>query len=315
MFNPRSLSDSERGQVAVLFALLLVAIVVMVGIVLDGGSAFAQRRAEQNASDFAALAGANTYLVTGSEASTVAAARANAAENGFEHGVDGVTVDVFLTVSNGASVRVDIEAPHRNHFGSIIGLPTWQVATTATALSGFPDTAEGAGPMIFNIEAFGTDGRPLPQYANPASPFAFHGMAGDAPEGQHEFTWTNYGTGNLDTDRVRRMIHGEEVVNKTLAFGEYIGQHNQGSHTALFHELQNHLTGQNLPVPVVDSAGTFQGWATFHVVSASGQGNPKVIRGYFVSPFVNDRLTVGAPSCGVAGCPAFLGSYVLKLID
>ncbi len=54
MKNPRN----ERGQILVLFALALVAMIAMVGLILDGGSAFAQRRQEQNAADLAALAGA-----------------------------------------------------------------------------------------------------------------------------------------------------------------------------------------------------------------------------------------------------------------
>ena len=48
----------EGGQILVLFALALIAIVGVIGLVLDGGSAFAQRRDEQNASDLASLAGA-----------------------------------------------------------------------------------------------------------------------------------------------------------------------------------------------------------------------------------------------------------------
>jgi Putative Flp pilus-assembly TadE/G-like len=48
----------ERGQMIVLFALALTAIILMVGLVVDGGNALAQRRAAQNAADFAALAGA-----------------------------------------------------------------------------------------------------------------------------------------------------------------------------------------------------------------------------------------------------------------
>ena len=37
--------------------------IAMVGLVLDGGSAFAQRRDQQSAADLAALAGANDYLL------------------------------------------------------------------------------------------------------------------------------------------------------------------------------------------------------------------------------------------------------------
>ena len=47
-----------RGQVIVIFALALVALVAAVGLVLDGGATFAQRRDQQSAADLAALAAA-----------------------------------------------------------------------------------------------------------------------------------------------------------------------------------------------------------------------------------------------------------------
>jgi Flp pilus assembly protein TadG len=302
----------ERGQIIVIFALALVAIVGMVGLVLDGGSAFAQRRAEQNAADLAALAGANTYLLTGDQPTSTAAARANAASNGFTHGDPGTTVDVSYDFSNGAAVRVSITAPHRNNFAAVMGMASWDVSTTAQAITGIPDSASGAGPMIFNIDAFGPNGQPLPQYANPNAPFPFGDTNNDAPDVASDFAWTNYGTGNVNTNEVRNIIDGDLVINKTLQFGEYIGQHNQGFHTALFNDVQDHLAGTEFPVPVVDDNGNFQGWATFHVVSASG-GSQKDVRGYFVSPFLSAQLTVGG--CAAGTCPRFLGTYVLNLVD
>jgi uncharacterized membrane protein len=51
-------SNPARGQVIVLFALVLTVVVFAAGLVIDGGLGLAQRRAAQNASDFGALAGA-----------------------------------------------------------------------------------------------------------------------------------------------------------------------------------------------------------------------------------------------------------------
>jgi Flp pilus assembly protein TadG len=311
---PRSAlqADGQRGQIIVIFALGLVAIVAMVGLVLDGGSAFAQRRAEQNAADLAALAGANNYLLTGDQTLSTAAARANAATNGFTHGANGTTVAVSYDFSNGAAVRVSITAPHRNNFASVVGMPTWDVSTTAQALTGIPDTATGAGPMIFSIDAFDSNGTPHPQYANPNAPFPFGDTNNDAPDTPGDFAWTNYGTGNVNTNDVRNIIDGDLVINKTLSFGEYIGQHNNGNHTALYSEVQDHLAGTEFPVPIVDHNGIFQGWATFHVVSAVG-GSSKDVNGYFVSSYVSARLTVGG--CAAGTCPRFFGTYSLHLID
>ncbi len=76
----------EPGQIIVIFALALVVIVAMVGLVLDGGSTFAQRRTQQNAADLAALAGPMTTCSTGIRWPRRLAARSVAARNGFTDG-------------------------------------------------------------------------------------------------------------------------------------------------------------------------------------------------------------------------------------
>ncbi len=156
----------ERGQILVLFALGLVAMIAMAGLVLDGGGAYAQRRDEQNGADFAAVAGANAYMNTpGSVATKEAAARSVAAQaatrNGYTDGTDGeiVTVDVTL-LSAGAEVKVDITKPHANTFASVIGQNSWDVGVTATAIAGVIDTAIGAAPWTMSIFAFNPDGTP-----------------------------------------------------------------------------------------------------------------------------------------------------------
>jgi len=304
--------ERERGQIIVIFALALVAIIAMVGLVLDGGSAFAMRRDEQSAADLAALAAANDYMLNSDAAAARTRARTVAAANGYTHGTGGVVVNVTITIVNGAEAQVDISAPHRNNFASIVGMPTWAVATTAKAQAGYPDTANGAGPIIFSIDAFGPSGQPLAAYGDKNNPYDFGETNGDIPSGPGDLAWTNYGTGNVDSDGVRDIIEGNSVINKTIAFGEYIGQHNNGNHTTLFDDMQTNLAGENIPVPVVDHNGNFQGWATFHIVSAEGASN-KHIKGYFVSPFVNKRLTIKA--CGFGGCPRYLGSPTINLVN
>ncbi len=304
---------SPRGQMIVLFALLLIVLLGMVGLVLDGGASFAQRRSEQNASDLAALAGANTYLLTHDQTATTNAALAVTSKNGFTDGTNGTAITVTIGTDNGATVKVDIHSPHENSFAGLFGMKTWPVATSATAETGFPTTAQGAGPMIFSEDAFGTDGEPLPQYGDPNNPYDFGEGNGDVPVSPGDLAWTNYGTGNVNTNEVRQIINGSLVITKTLQFGEYIGQHNQGNHTALFSDVDQYLSGTDIPVPIVDHNGNFLGWATFHVVSASG-GSAKHVTGYFKDSFVNAQLTLGDCTFDV-NCPQYFGSWVLKLID
>src|SRR5262245_3349306 len=304
---PRALRHEARGQILVVFILGILAVIGIAGLAIDGGSAFAQRRDQQTAADLAALAAANDYLLANSADQAIARAKAVAAANGFPDGVDATDVDVSIDESNGIEIVVSIESGHRNAFLRALGQATWEVSTTATALAGFPDTAAGAGPFIFSIGAFNNDGTPKYQTATD-----FGETNGDVPTTEKDIAWTNYGTGNVDTQEVSDIISGTSTINATLTYGEYIGQHNNGNHTTLFQDVDHYLSGVEMPVAIVDNAGNFMGWATFHVNSASG-GSNKHINGYFVSAFTNPQLTIS--SCSNLGCPRYLGSYVLKLTN
>ena len=304
--------NGERGQIIVIFALALVAIIAMVGLVLDGGSAFAMRRDEQSAADLAALAAANDYVLNADASLAIARARTVAAANGYTHGTGGVVVNVTITTDNGAEAKVDISAPHRNNFASVVGMPNWTVATTAMAQSGFPDSANGAGPIIFSIDAFeDLSGTPKAAYGDPNNPFDFGETNGDIPSSPSDIAWTNYGVGNLDSNGVDDIVTGVTVVNTTIDFGQYIGQVNNGNHSTLFGDMDVYMSGTNIPVPVVDHNGEFMGWATFHVTSADQGGH--TIKGYFVSPYVNSRLTI--KGCSFGACPRFLGTMGLNLVN
>ena len=315
MYTGRHRRRAQRGQIVVLFALALIPMLAMVGLVLDGGSTYAQRRDQQNVADVAALAGANDYLLFRNIAGATGRARAIASANGYTHGVDGVQVAVDVSVGAGATVTVDVMKPHRNSFAGVVGMASWNVSTTASALSGFVNTGLGAAPMIFSIDAFDLNGEPHGQYADPDAPFPFGDTNNDAPDTPGDFAWTNYGTGNVNTSEVSRIIDGTKVINKTIDFGDYIGQHNNGFHTALFNDVDANLAGQDVPVPVVDHNGNFLGWAMFHIVSADG-GSAKKIHGYFLTKFSDAQLTVG--ECSPSPCdgtPGQLGRPTLKLVN
>lgn len=151
-------TGAPRGQVIVIFALALVPILGMVGLVIDGGNAFAQRRADQNATDAAALAGAldmaenlpwqNKGLAgPNSDADIAATIVASAAENGIAtiaatyvniNGIDlGVTVGQGAVPAAAAGVRVAGTKTFDAYFSGAIGIPSWTVTTEATAVAGY----------------------------------------------------------------------------------------------------------------------------------------------------------------------------------
>jgi hypothetical protein len=299
--------ETGRGQVLVVFALSLITLLGFAGLALDGGSTFAQKRSQQTAADLAALAAANDYLVNGNPSLATTRAESVSAGNGFTHASGGTTISTSLDTSNGIAVTVTIDSPHHNAMAGLLGMPTWQVTTTATALAGFPDTAYGASPFIFPSSAFQVDGTPKFQ-----SSIDFGETNGDVPTSLLDFAWTNYGTGNVNTSEVEEIINGTTTINKTLAFGEYIGQHNNGNHTALYGPVNTYLAGLDVPAAIVDPYGNFVGWATFHVNSATG-GSAKHINGYFKSSFESARLSI--TGCSANDCPRYFGSYILKLVN
>lgn len=295
----------EGGQILVIFALALLGILGVVGLAVDGGSTFAQRRTQQGATDLAALAAANDYLINGNVSQAQDRGRTIAAANSFTDGSGGTAVGVDIATDNGIRVTVSITSPHSNSVLGVVGMPVWAVTTEGEALAGFPDTAYGASPFIFSADAFQDDGTPLYQ-----TPTDFGEGNGDVPTGPQDFAWTDYGTGNVSTSKVSSIISGDLVIDKTIQFGEYIGQHNNGNHTALYSDVDTYLSGLTVPAAVVDANGNFVGWSSFYVISASG-GSSKTVRGYFVSSFTSARLTVTA--CAANNCPRYLGTYVLKL--
>ncbi len=321
----------QRGQILVVFALAAVAIIASVGLVLDGGDTFAQRRTQQNAADIAALAGANTYFnasgnPTAKQTAALAAARTAATRNGYTHGQDGAAVTVTVNpVSSGAMVTVDITRPHPNAFAGIVGIASWDVSVTAAAQAGTIDTGVGSAPWILSINAFNTDG--TPKYTTPT---AFGEANGDYPVSGLDVAWTDYnGNDNVNTTEVSQIISGVNVVTSTFDVGQYLGQQNEGFHNSLFTDVNTYLAGKDVPVPVtgpcpagsVNTDGCFVGWAMFHVTSASG-GSDKTITGYILGDFTSQPLTIGectpaqqaADSCGLIPSSPF-GGYVVRLTE
>lgn len=313
----------ERGQILVLFALAVVVIVGMMGLVLDGGAAFAQRRAEQGVADLASMAGATAYLntqgtVADKTAAADAAARAIATANGYTNGAEGATVDIVVAgFGFGATVRANITDDHANNFAALMGMPSWNVSVTAAAeTSERPNGALGAMPLLFNSEAF--PGAICDETAGPCTPEVYQ-MPGtgneDVPQDATQFNWTIFCTAsgnpcNGDSDGVREIIDGFGT-STTIFLNDDIGPLNAGSHTTLFNALEAEAVGGVWPVPIVTDDGEMVGWAYFKLLSVEG-ADEKVIRGYFVSP-VNAAQLVISPTGGDSQLNT--GVYVLGLID
>src|SRR5262245_47612417 len=212
----------ERGQILILFVLAIFVIVGVVGIVLDGGAAYALRRQEQSVADLASMAGATAYLNTAGDyatknAAAEAAARTNATENGFTDGLNGTRMNVHIANAYTAStVKVDITGVHNNNFAAILGMPTWDVSVTATAMaSDKPNGAIGAMPLLFNAEAF--PGAVCDPDNEGCSPEVYQLPGGgneDVPQDATQFNWTVFcarghvNDCNADSKSVDDIING-----------------------------------------------------------------------------------------------------------
>ena len=121
---PRPYDEGEppKGQVMVLFALMLVVLLAGLAVILDGGRVYSERRMTQNAADAAAMAGA-AKLDTGSLGIILAAACAAAQANGDfgtgnvdgQCGTNGSVVKIHVPGLDGstalANVNPKFEAP------------------------------------------------------------------------------------------------------------------------------------------------------------------------------------------------------------
>jgi Flp pilus assembly protein TadG len=309
---PPQPSPREDGQMIVIFALCLLVIVAMTGLVVDGGDTFLQRRDLQNVADTSAMAGAYSYVMTSQTDTAVTSATDNAVTNGIYDG-DATGANFAVQVAPGAggmTVKVDVTKRHRNSFAAVVGFASWKVSATATALVGAPNGTYGLMPVIFNEKTF------LKYGFGPDSERGFDEPGSgteDVPQTDLSFNWTVFCTGggntcNGDSSDVDDLIngHGEKI---RITLNDQIGPLNAGAHATLFDNMAQWL-GSEFPVAIVDDAGQLKGFAIFHMTGTVG-GSTKQVRGYFVTK--NDPNFVIDPTAA-SGTSAF-GGYVVKLTN
>ena len=300
----------ERGQMLALFAICLIAIIAMTGLVIDGGLTMVQRRDQQNVADAAAMAGAYAYANTQDKTAAAGQALVTTAANGYSDGTDGVEVDVDVHVVNGiATVKTNVTKPHRNYFSGILGFGSWDVSTTASAVAGTPNAVIGAMPLLFNEAAFPTGVGPTNEVF-----FSEPGEGNeDVPQEANLFNWTVYCTAsgnpcNGNSNTVEDIINdmGESTE---IGLTDDIGPLNAGAHTTLFSAMATQV-GNEFPVAIVDDDGGLVGWAMFHLSGSVG-GSTKQISGWFKSPvnYAGMKIVQGKGKGGA------FGDTVVRLIN
>lgn len=176
-------SSSESGQVLVIVGAGLLAMVAMVGLVIDAGHAWAQQRDSQNSSDSAAEAGALLlaenlpFLAVDPPQSVpnqnedvasavVAAAVANNVdiEEAWYTGFFGDRVGGAPLIGTGAltgaspppadadGVEVTSAKTFDTFLAGMFGMPEWTARTRGTAIAGYPTTiSQNVLPVTFPL--------------------------------------------------------------------------------------------------------------------------------------------------------------------
>jgi Putative Flp pilus-assembly TadE/G-like len=124
------MATQPRGQAIVIVALGMVVLVGVVGLAIDGGRLFLERRQAQGAADHAALTMAQSFCAGESLMAAQADALASAATNGYDD--DGVTNDVTITQPATDRFRVRVSVTSDTAFVRVLGISTFQVAAAAT---------------------------------------------------------------------------------------------------------------------------------------------------------------------------------------
>ncbi len=142
-------TNGQRGQILVLFTFVLVAILAMLGLLFDGGSALTLKRQFQNAGDAAALAGANIIQSLATRGCSATAgpppgapqsAVVTAVQNAVHLSLPSVpNSNIAVTCPNGWSnyaVQVGLSGISQTVFGRVVGITGLAANTTSAAVNG-----------------------------------------------------------------------------------------------------------------------------------------------------------------------------------
>jgi hypothetical protein len=154
---------SQRGQTLPLVALMLTVLFGFVALAVEWGAYRVDMRAQQTATDAAAIAGASHYFDgTAGGSASIAAAKQAASQDGFTDGTANVTVspDPTYTGITGAAgyqvadaVHVTITKTYATAFGAVIGNPNVTVTTSAVA----DDSQTANGQCVYALTEGVTD--------------------------------------------------------------------------------------------------------------------------------------------------------------
>ncbi len=156
-------SDSQHGQVLLIVAISMFVLIGFVGLAVDVGFWYGQRRHMQNAADAGALAGA--YEICQSSATSDEPIRDAAIDYAARNGADVERVQVRITDPTGTdtvsvipavrnTVIVTATVQAQTFFGRILGITSADVSAVAAAACGAASSGCGAMPIAFDYPRY-----------------------------------------------------------------------------------------------------------------------------------------------------------------
>jgi hypothetical protein len=319
--------SGERGQILVIVAGGAITLLLLMGLVLDGGVAIFNRRDAQNTSDTMALAGtkfvADIHQSKTPVDATVFAALTRAAiandcaptsatpctwqawfvTGGTDGPIDTPNTATPITATgpaaavpaNALGVRVAVRRQPGTFVIGLAGFRSWDVNTQATAVAEVPATVPAASLLPIALKDDGTAG----QAYQPGQVVDLTDGK-DAPGGFGYISWT----GSNDPNALTNSICAPDNPEFTLphVFTGDPGKSNDSSVRAC---LANWISpaGQTILIPIYDIVIDPGNNASYRIVAVAqfvivSQAQPAVdnIRGYFVGTYNIDPIPGGLGS-------------------
>jgi Flp pilus assembly protein TadG len=319
---PHADRRNERGQILVIVAGGAIALLLLMGLVIDGGVALFNRRDAQNSSDVMALAGTK-YVAdaqqgkTRIDASTWAALTRSAAANdcvatgpvpctwqawfvakGAAGPVDiaGGPLNSSSTVpANALGVRVAVRRLPGTFVVGLAGINKWDVNTQATAVAEVPNTIPAGALLPIALKDDGTFG----QSYQPGQVVDLTDGK-DAPGGFGYIAWA----GTNDPNSLENSICSPDNPTFTLPM-TFAGDPGKSNSSGVRACLDNWISppGQTILIPIYDVVTGPGNNAIYRIVAVAqfviaSRGQPAVdnIRGYFVGTYNVDPIPGGLGS-------------------
>ncbi len=142
-------TDRERGQTIVVFVVFLIVLLCFVGVVVDGGMYYVERRDMQGTADAAALAAVRELPMSTGQATARAKDYVDSRNGDADGTLESITFD-----DSARMVTVVVGKTGTQNFGGVMGLSAPHITATATARVQMVGAMPGMLPIAFMKDNF-----------------------------------------------------------------------------------------------------------------------------------------------------------------